>query len=63
MSRIIRIFTVCLVSLYFIQIIKTLNTQDRCPNLAGRPNRSDFTIIVLTLGMLGNFDKEQSDQG
>ena len=44
MSRLIRIFTVCLVNLIFIPIIKIWNKQGRCPNLADRPNLPDFTL-------------------
>ena len=33
MSRLIRIFTVCLVQFFFIPIIKIRNRQGRCPNL------------------------------
>ena len=33
MSRLIRIFTVCLLIYFFIQIIKTRNEQGHCPNL------------------------------
>ena len=45
MSRLIRIFTVCLVNLFFIPIVKIWNKQRRCPNLADRPNLPDFTLI------------------
>ena len=45
MSRLIRIYTVCLVILFFIPIIEIWNKQGRCPNLADRPNLPDFTLI------------------
>ena len=38
MSRLIRIFTVCLVKLFFIPITQIWIKQDRCPNLADHPN-------------------------
>ena len=44
MSRLIRTFTVCFVSLFFIQIIKIWNKQGRCPNLSDCPNLPDFTL-------------------
>ena len=44
MSRLIRIYPVCLVNLIFIPIIKLWNEQGRCPNLADRPNLPDFTL-------------------
>ena len=47
MSRLIRIFTVCLVNLFFIPIIKIGNKQGRCPNLADRPNLPDFTLFIV----------------
>ena len=43
MSRLIRIFTVCLVNLFFIQIIKVWHKQGRYQNLAERPNLPEFT--------------------
>ena len=46
MSRLIRIFTVCLVNLYFIPIFEIWNEQGRCPNLAVCPNIPDFTLMV-----------------
>ena len=45
-SRLIRIFTVCLVDLFFIPIIKIWNKQGRCPNLADRSNLPDFTLVT-----------------
>ena len=45
MSRLIRIFTFCLVSLFFIPIIKIYNKQGRCPNLPDRPNLPDFVLV------------------
>ena len=44
MSRLIRIFTVCLVNLFFIPIFEIRNKQGRCPNLADRPNLPYFTL-------------------
>ena len=38
MSRLIRIFTVCLVNLIFIPIIQKCKKPGRCPNLADCPN-------------------------
>ena len=47
MSRLIGIFTVCLVSLFFIPIIEvSKQIQDRCPNLAVCPNIPDFTLLL-----------------
>ena len=51
MSRLIRIFTVCFVSLFFISIIKILNKQARCPNLVDCPNlpyvsRINFDSVI-----------------
>ena len=43
MSRLIKIFTVCLVHLFFIPIFEIGNKQVRCPNLAVRPIIRDFT--------------------
>ena len=43
MSRLIRIFTVCLVSLFYPNSQKILNKQVRCSNLADHPNLPDFT--------------------
>ena len=43
-SRLIRIFTVCIVDLSFIPIIQKLKKQGRCPNLADCPNIPDFTL-------------------
>ena len=45
MSRLIRIFTVCLVDLFFIPIIKIWNKQGRCLNLADRPNLPELYPI------------------
>ena len=44
MKRLLRSFTVCLVNLMFIQIIKICNKHGRCPNLAERPNLPVFTL-------------------
>ena len=44
MSRLIRIFTVCLVNLFFIPIIKKRNKQGCCPNLSARLNLHDLTL-------------------
>ena len=41
-SRLIRIFTFCLI--YFIPIIKIFNKQGRCPNFPDRPNLPYFTL-------------------
>ena len=46
MSRLIRIFTVAIVNLFFIPIFEIGNKQDRCPNLAVCPNIPDFTLIA-----------------
>ena len=46
MSRLIRIFTVCLVKLFCIPIIEVWNKQDRCPNLAVCPNILNFTLLL-----------------
>ena len=48
MSRLIRIFTVCLVNLLLIPIIKISYKQGRCPNLADRPNLPDFVLMLLS---------------
>ena len=42
----IRIFTVCLVILFLIPIIKIYKKKGRCPNLPDRPNLPDFTLMV-----------------
>ena len=47
MSRLIRIFTVCLVNLFFIPIIELCNKQSGCLNLAVCPNLPDFTLVVF----------------
>ena len=44
MSRLIRIFTVCLFNLFFIPIIELWNKQGGCPNSAVCPNIPDFTL-------------------
>ena len=44
MSRLIRIFTVCLVYLIFIPIIQKYKKQGRCPYLDDCPNLPDFTL-------------------
>ena len=45
MSRLIRVFTVCLVNLLLIPINELCNKQGGCPNLAVCPNIPDFTDI------------------
>ena len=45
MSRLIRIFTVCLVILFYISIIELCNKQGGCPNLAVCPNIPDSTVM------------------
>ena len=52
MSRLIRIFTVCLVNLFFIPIIQIWIKQDRCPNLADCPNLFGFTLLCPGLTYL-----------
>ena len=44
MSGLIRIFTVCLVNLFFIPIIELWNKQSGCTNLAVCPNIPYFTL-------------------
>ena len=44
MSRVIRIFTVCFVNLFFIPITELWNKHGGCPNLAVCPNIPDFTL-------------------
>ena len=44
MSRLIRIFTVCLVNLFFIPVIELWNKQGGRPNLAVCPNIPDYTL-------------------
>ena len=44
MSRHIRIVTFCLVSLFFIPIIKIYYKQVRCPNLLDRPNLPEISV-------------------
>ena len=44
MSRLIRIFIVCLDNRIFIPIIKIRNNQSRCPNIADRPNLPALTL-------------------
>ena len=46
-SRLIRIFTVFSVNLFFIPIVEVWNKQDSCPSLAVCPNIPDFTLINL----------------
>ena len=46
MSRLIRIFTVCLVGLSLIPIIKIYNRKGSCSNLPDRPNLPDFTLTI-----------------
>ena len=46
MSRLIRIFTVCLVNLLFIPITELKNKQGGCPNLAVCTNIPDFTLYL-----------------
>ena len=43
MSRLIRIFTVCLVNLFFIQITELWNKQGGCPNIP------DFTLYTIDI--------------
>ena len=43
----VRIFTVCLVNLFVIPIIRIRNKQGRCPNLADRPKLPDFTLVYV----------------
>ena len=45
MSRLIRIFTVCLVNIFFIPIIKIYNKQGRRLSFADRPNLLDFILV------------------
>ena len=47
MSRLIRIFTICLANLFFIPITEQGNKQGGCPNLAVCPNIPDFTLKRL----------------
>ena len=49
MSRLIRIFTVCLVNLFFIPIFEIRNQQGRCPNLVVRPNTPDSALSAFSL--------------
>ena len=49
MSRLIRIFTVCLVNLFFIPITELWNKEGGCPNLAVCPSIPDFTLIRVVL--------------
>ena len=46
MSRLIRIFTVCLVNWFSIPIFELWNKQGRCPNLAVCLKIPDFTLVV-----------------
>ena len=48
MSRLIRIFNVCLANLFFIPIFEIWNKQGRCPNLAGCPSIPDFTLEIIS---------------
>ena len=43
-----RIFTVCLVNLFFIPIIELWNKQGGCPNLAVSRNIPDFTLMICS---------------
>ena len=55
MSRLIRIFTVRLVNLFFIPIFEIRNKLGRCPNLAVFPNIPDFTlnpIKIIPFGLI-----------
>ena len=47
LSRLIRIFTVCLVNLFFIRIFEIWNKQGRCPNLAVCRSIPDFTLLKV----------------
>ena len=47
MSRLIRIFTVRLISLFFIPMFKIWHKQGRCRNLAVCPNIPDFTLVKI----------------
>ena len=67
MSRLIRIFTVCLVNLFFISIFKIGNKQGCCPNLADRPNLPDFTLeatspYTVDLTLITNDHKFKQDK-
>ena len=44
-SRLIRIFTVCLINLIFNPIFEIWNKQGRCPNLAVCPTIPDSTLL------------------
>ena len=45
MSRLIRIFNICLVLLFFVPLTELLNEQGGCPKLAVCPNIPDFTLL------------------
>ena len=45
-SHLIRIFTVCLVNLFFISIIELRYRLVGCPNLAVCPNIPNFTLLT-----------------
>ena len=47
MGRLTRIFTVCLVNLFFIPNFEISNNQGRCPNLAVCLNIADFTLRIF----------------
>ena len=49
MSRLIRVFTVCLVNLFFNPIIKISNKQGRCPNLPDVRNYLTLPYILVKI--------------
>ena len=49
MSRLIRLFTVCLDNWFFSPIIKIWNNQSRCLNLANSPNLPDFSLLQVLI--------------
>ena len=52
MSRLIKIFTVFSVNLFFIPITELLNKQGGCPNLAVCLNIPDFTLHLYEIFIL-----------
>ena len=60
MSRLIRIFTVCLVNLFIIPIIKIWNKQGCCPNLADHPNLPDITLSCNSSSLIFLKKKNQN---